>query len=385
MTLDDLRYLATPKGRELLRVASENHEEELSLLSKLRKNFKPLHCRTAVNLWALRKQANLKFTLADGMVFDREGLEQSSGEKISFYRARRYKGQNRVVDLCCGIGGDTIALAQQGEVVSLDLNPVRVGMTRWNAEVYNSGNRVRSVCSNLLSWIPETDAIFMDPSRRKLGRRFLRPRDYFPPIQTKRLFAITPNVGIKVAPGIPHEDIPPNCETEFISEHGTCKEAVFWFGNLKTASARRATLLPSEATMTERSSSTAIIRPPGRYLYEPDNAVIRAHLIDQIAEDLGAWKLDPQVAYLSSDCRIETYFARCYQVVEIFPFSLKRLQNYLTAKNIGRLDIKKRRFPISSDEMRQRLKLHGEGWAIVFLTRISERPVAVICCPEEKS
>ncbi len=385
MTRDDLRYFATPEGRGLLKVAAETSGDDLDLLSSLRKRFDPERCRAAVTLLALRKRAGVKFTRAAQMVFDREGLEQASGEGIAAYRARRYRGLGRVADLCCGIGGDTVALAGQTEVVSVDLDPTRVGMALWNAAVHDTGGRVRGVCADLSTWIPEGDAIFMDPARRKGSRRFFRTGDYLPPVQMERLFAVTPHVGIKVAPGLPYGEIPPDCEVEFISEAGACKEAVFWFGRLRTGALRRATLLPSEATLALRPAPKAAVRPPGAYLYEPDRAVIRAHLIDQVAEDLGAWKLDPEVAYLSADCRVETDFARRYRVVETLPFSLKRLQAYLAAERIGRLDINKRRFPIPPEEMRGRLKLGGKGWATLSLTRCAERPVDVICRPEEES
>ena len=223
----------------------------------------------------------------------------------------------------------------------------------------------------------------MDPARRKGDRRFLSPGDYLPSVHLEQLFAVTPHVGIKVAPGIPYGKIPPDCEVEFISEAGACKEAVLWFGNLKTDADRRATLLPSEETLVFRPSPKAPANPPGAFLYEPDRAVIRAHLIDQLAEDLNGWKLDPQVAYLSADHRVETPFARCYRITDIIPFGLKRLQNYLNTNRIGQLEIKKRRFPITPEDLRGRLKLKGEGRATLVLTRIADRPIVMVCCPEE--
>ena len=114
-------------------------------------------------------------------------------------------------------------------------------------------------------------------------------------------------------------------------------------------------------------------------MLEPDRAVIRAHLIDQLAGDLGAWKLDGEVAYLSSDSPVETPFATRFRVREVFRFGLKRLQGYLRVAGIGRLEIKKRRFPIEPDDLRRQLRLGGEGEATLVLTRIGEKPTVIVC------
>jgi hypothetical protein len=203
--------------------------------------------------------------------------------------------------------------------------------------------------------------------------------DYLPPVDLEHLSRVTPDIGIKVAPGIPYEEIPDGCEVEFISESGSCREAVLWFGGLRTSADRRATVLPGGETLAARHSEPAPVRPPGAYVLEPNRAVIRAHLIDQLACDLGAWKLDAEVAYLSSDKLIDTPFATCFQVRDVFRFGLKRVQGYLKEAGIGRLEIKKRRFPIEPDDLRRRLKLVGEGEATLILTRIAEKPTVIVC------
>lgn len=381
MTLKELRYLAGSGGRALLREAGEIPGGDLARLTKLRKRHPSERCRAAVTLLALRERAAAKFTRAGEMAFDREGLEQASGETTAAYRAGRYRGAGLIADLCCGIGGDSIALAGVADVLAVDRSPGRVGIARWNAGVYGVAGRVRGIAADLSRWLPGADAIFMDPSRREGGRRFLALADYRPPVELDRLLSVAPHAGVKVAPGIPYKEIPDGCEVEFISEGGACKEAVLWFGNLRSEAARRATLLPGGASLTHRPSEAAPVAPPGAWLYEPDRAVVRAHLIGRLAEDLGAWKLDPEVAYLSADRCVDTPFARAYRVADVFPFGLKRLQGYLNTGHIGRLDIKKRRFPMQPDELRRRLKLEGDRQATIVLTRIADRPTVIVCQP----
>ena len=39
----------------------------------------------------------------------------------------------------------------------------------------------------------------------------------------------------------------------------------------------------------------------GRYILDPDGAVVRAGLVRQYAARLGWWRLDPHIAYLTGD------------------------------------------------------------------------------------
>jgi len=381
MTADDLRYFRTSEGERLLEAAVQAPKDPLARIAALRKSYPPERCRAAVSLLELRTVAAAKFSRAEEMVFDRDGLEQASSEAIARHRAVRYRGTGRVADLCCGVGSDTVALAVVSEVTAVDVDPCRAAITRWNARVHGAADRVTTVCADVTRWLPPVDALFIDPARRSRGRRHLDPGDYRPPLDLPYLRAATPHIGVKVAPGIPYGAIPNDCEVEFISHDGACKEAVLWLGDLGSVSTRRATLLPSGDTLVARDVPAAPVRSPGAVIYEPDRAVIRAHLIDQLAGDLGAWKLAPDVAYLSSADLTSTPFARAYGITETFPFSIKRLQGYLDAHEIGRLDIKKRRFPLTPDQVRARLKLEGDGHALVFLTRIAEKPMVIVCWP----
>ncbi|MFT5367803.1 MAG: hypothetical protein ACI8V2_002764 [Candidatus Latescibacterota bacterium] len=381
MTQQEITYIQSPPGQALLQYASESEGDELTVLTQLRKTYPAEHCRIAVHLLNLRKHAQAKFTHAHDMVFDREGLEQSSGETLAQYRAKRYQPFTQIADLCCGIGGDAIPLAQNANVIAADINPNRLAITRHNASVHNVAQNIHPICTDVSQWIPPCDAIFMDPGRRQNNRRLYALSDYHPPVNLEHLQTITPNIGIKVAPGLPESDIPPNCEVEFISESGSCKEALLWFGNLQSGPKRRATLLPEGHTLIQHPTSEADIHPPGAYIAEPDNAVIRAHLIDQIANDLQAWKLSADVAYLSANHPLTSPFTTCYTVQDVLPFNLKRLQKYLSTRQIGRLDIKKRRFPLTPETLRAKLKLKGSGWLTLFLTRIDNHPTIIVCDP----
>jgi len=129
------------------------------------------------------------------------------------------------------------------------------------------------------SWDPRycAAALTLVRLRRRAGRRVAHSGEYAPPLSfLSELRRITPNVAAKVSPAIDEAEIPGGCEVEFVSERGTCKEAVLWFGDFTTAG-RRATLLPGGHTLTSADVPPVPVGPPKRFLYEPDRAVVRAH------------------------------------------------------------------------------------------------------------
>jgi hypothetical protein len=113
-------------------------------------------------------------------------------------------------------------------------------------------------------------------------------------------------------------------------------------------------------------------------LYEPDGAVIRAHLVEQLGEQLGAWKVDETIAYLSADEGRPTPFARRFELEEALPFQLKRLRESLRRSGVGQVVIKKRGSALDPDDLRARLRLRGDGRRVLFLTRVMGRPFVLI-------
>lgn len=376
---DTLRFLISDSGCELMKAVRELSGDSISKQEKLRRDFPAVSVRAALTLTDLREHALRKFERADEMFFDRDGLEQASGDVIAQHRAKRYAAFNRVADLCCGVGGDSGALARLVDLVSVDIRPLRAAMTR--ANVHAAGHSAQVVCADVRHWRPSCDAVFIDPSRRESGRRVTKLSNYAPSVEDLTWLAPATAIGIKVAPGISHEDLPDGCEAEFISVGGECREAMLWMGGLRSDADVRATVLPSGVSLVRESAGPVECGPVGEYLYEPDRAVIRAHLVDQVAARIDGHNLDPQVAYLTGHKLVETPFARAYRVREVMAFSMKRLQAYVNAQGIGRIEIKKRRFPMTPDAVRKKLKLRGSEPVTLVLTRIGEHATAIFCDP----
>jgi hypothetical protein len=228
------------------------------------------------------------------------------------------------------------------------------------------------------------EAAFCDPARRRSGRRVFDPAGYSPPWPfLLQLAAAVPLTGLKVAPGIDHALVPPGAEAEWISVGGDVVEAALWFGGLASAD-RRATLLPAggagdAVTLTGSGARTAEAGPVRRWLYDPDGAVVRAHLVAELADELGANLVDPSIAYLTTDTRVATPFASSYEITDVLPFSVKRLRALLRERGVGRLTVKKRGSAVTPEELRKQVRLAGDAEATVVLTRVAGAPTMIIC------
>ncbi|MFL5796203.1 MAG: THUMP-like domain-containing protein [Actinomycetota bacterium] len=353
-------------------------DDALAVGTRLRRRFPAELVAAALAQHELRARAAPRFTLAGEMWFTREGLEQASAEPLARHRAGRYAGFDRVADLCCGIGGDLCALAPGRDAVAVDLDPVHPRMARENARVHGAGEvgAVRADVRDLR--LPRSLAVFVDPARRAGGRRLAAP-DSRPRLSwCLGLSDRVAGVGIKTAPGLPLGLVPPGWEVELLADRRELKEAVLWSPALATT-ARRATVFPGPSTLVTRPGPPVRCAQPGAFLLDPSPAVTRAGLVEELARDLGAWKLDPRIAFLSADEPLATPFGRLLRVDASLPWSLKALRQVLRERGVGTVEVRKRGSAVDVADLTARLRLRGHDRAVVVLTRVADRPWALVC------
>ncbi|MET9440071.1 class I SAM-dependent methyltransferase [Streptomyces sp. NPDC006610] len=388
---DLLAPLLTPEGRALLdEVRGTDPAQELAVATRLRREHPAELVSAALGQARLRQRAAAKFGAEDAgrMFFTPNGVEQSTRASVAAYRAGRMRelGVTSVADLCCGIGGDAIALARAGiRVLAVDRDPLTAAAARANAEALGLADliEVREADVTEVDTAPY-DAVFVDPARRGGRGRIFDPEAYSPPLSwAVRAAAAAPHAALKVAPGIPHEAVPDAAEAEWISDGGDVKEAVLWFGT--EPGLIRATLLPGPRSLRSRALPDPPVRPVGRYLYEPDGAVVRAHLVAEAAEDLDGGLIDETIAYVTADELRPTPYATAYAITDRLPFNVKRLKALLREREVGVLTVKKRGSAVEPEELRRKVlpKGHGPHSATVFLTRVAGAPAMLLGHPAQ--
>ncbi|MGB6456055.1 MAG: methyltransferase domain-containing protein [Streptosporangiaceae bacterium] len=377
--------LLSPAGARLLgrlRGVAVTPGQELALSAELRADYPPDLVAAALTQQALRTAARPKFSRADDMLFTRAGLEQASSELTAAHSARRFAGLDLVADLCCGIGGNLTALAVAARrVVGVDTDLDALRFAGHNAAVLGATADVafaRADVRDLSYGGAPVAAVFIDPARRAAGRR-LRTGDSEPPLRwCCALARPVSRVCIKAAPGLDHGLVPAGWEAEFVATGRALKEALLWSPAFATTP-RRATVLPTGATLVADAGEPVPVADPGEYLLDPNPAVTRAGLVQELGRELSAWQLDPMTAFLSLDRIVSTPFARTLRVVESMPWHERAVAGRLRELGIGTVDIRRRGLAGDVDLIRRRLRLRGDRAAIIVLTRRADQPWGLIC------
>ena len=434
----DPTVLLTPQGQELLaRLAAEpdGGGTALALAVRLRREYPADLVAAATAQHELRLAARAKFSRAADMLFTRAGYEQSSSEPIARYRAARFGAARRVADLCCGIGGDLLALASGREALAVDRDEVHARLALHNAGVYGeAGERARGRRRRArppagrprrgvrrpgppLGPAPPRppQAAPRQAGRGRRGRSGAAPRGRphrfrtglsEPPLDW--CFALAdqvPAVCVKAAPGLPADLIPAGWEAEFIADGRDLKEAVLWSPALATAPVaesggpRRALVLSGSGAhaLVACPGDPVPVTEPGEYLLDPNPAVTRAGLVEDLARSLSGGcgggsgrggdgeravdvaKIDPQIAFLTLNRPVRTPFARTLRVLDSAPWNEKRFAKRLRELGIGAADIRRRGLAGDVDQIHRRLKLAGPNRATIVITRVNDKPWGLIC------
>jgi SAM-dependent methyltransferase len=381
--------LLTPEGRALLdEVRGTDPARELAVATRLRREHPAELVSAALGQARLRQRAAAKFGAGDAerMFFTPNGVEQSTRTTVATHRAQRLRtlGVRSVADLCSGIGGDAIALARAGiRVLAVDRDPLTVAAARANADALGLADLIEVREADVTEVdVSAYEAVFVDPGRRGGRGRIFDPEAYSPPLSwAVGAASDAPLAALKIAPGIPHEAIPAEAEAEWISDGGDVKEAVLWFGT--EPGLVRATLLPGPREVRGRGLPDPAVRTVGPYLYEPDGAVIRAHLVAEVAEELDGGLIDETIAYITADKARATPYAAGYEITDQLPFGVKKLKALLRERGVGVLTVKKRGSAVEPEELRRKVlpKAQGPHSATVFLTRVAGAPTMLVGHP----
>ena len=330
----------------------------------------------------LRRKAATKLPDAANWLFTAESLEQATAAAVATHRARRLTG--RVVhDVTCSVGTELAALSHTARhVVGSDLDEVRLAMARHNlpAEV--------SLCrADALRPVTLDTAVVADPARRSAGRRRFHPRDYTPALDALLEVYTGRDLVVKCAPGIDFDEVRRlgfTGEIEVTSMGGGVREACLWSPGLAEPTVtRRATMLDRGEQITDAEPDDCPVAPAGRWIVDPDGAVVRAGLVRHYAARHGLWQLDGAIAYLSGDQLPDG--VRGFEVLDELAFSERGLRQELSRREVGAVEILVRGLDVDPDVLRPRLRLRGPQRLSVVLTRIgagsASRPVAYVCRP----
>lgn len=287
------------------------------------------------DLKTLRFIGRKKFSKSGQMFFpSKDSLEQATPEPIALYRAERLKCNN-AIDLCCGIGMDSIALSKFcKKVLAFDIDGKIIECARKNAEVFGSKNIEFSNGSALSVDLGKLnpDIVFADPSRRIKGQRVSSLSDTMP--KTDLLVKKISECGVKnfcieVSRELPLEQIAFDCEKEFVSLNGELNCISLYFGGLKKC-CKSVVILPQNARLESNSegvfSSTWALK---KFLMELDESVVKARMQSELLEQCHGAEIFSKNFFASETEISNPFFKNVFEVLESCKVNFSEILRFL--------------------------------------------------------
>ncbi len=374
--------ILSDQGRAALAAASlEADPASLGAASRMRKQFSPELSAAALAQVALRRKSIVKFPRGEEMFFTSDGLEQATRHQVAAWRAHKFKeaGVQEVFDLGCGMGADSMAFLEAGlRVHAVEADADTAALASANLALLG-GDPARVALAEEVE-VPAGAGVFLDPARRGHRGRTWQMADFSPPWSLVVQHLSSPHFTcVKMGPGLPRELIPDDVRATWVSHRGDVVEASLWND---PGPARAAVVFPRDGSKPIELSvdrpRELPAKPPGRFIIEPDNAVIRAGMVTEIAPQMDLWLLNEHTAYLSSDEPSATPLAECFEVLEVLDFDNSVLRAYVAQHRIGTLEIKKRAIDVDPAVLRRQLRLKGPNQATLILARGSQGAVALV-------
>lgn len=369
--------------------------------------------RALVEVALARRSAAAKFSAAraEQWIMDSDSVQQATPQVVAEFRAAHLLslGVRDVVDVTCSVGTELAALAAAAagagqavpaagsaqaapeapaarvgggagfqRIIGGDLDPQRVRMARHNVPDVPAivMDALRPALST--SVLAPGTVVLADPARRTSAGRVTKLSDLRPRLED--LAAVYSEQGIdtaiKCAPGIDYTEF--DGQVDVVSVDGNVKEACLYTPGLSQCG-RRAVMLGvasgQQEIIDDHMPEQDKVAEVGKYIVDPDGAVVRAGLVRHYAAKYGLWQLDERIAYLTGPAVPPG--RRGFEVLEQVPF--KHVRKALVARGIGAVEILVRGVDINPDEVRKKWKLKGSEEASVVVTRIGDKAWAFIC------
>ncbi len=316
-------------------------------------------------------------------------IEQTSSESTAKYKSSLISGDS-LIDLTGGFGVDAYYFSKRfKKVTHCEIDTDLSQIVSHNLEQLNILN-IQTVPHNGLTYLTsqkQFDWIYIDPSRRNdvKGKVFLL-EDCLPnvPDNLDILFRYTDNILVKVSPML---DITSAInELNFVKEvhvialNNEVKELLFILEKeYKKSIAIKTVNISSKQhqyfAADFKGGAICDFSLPKTYLYEPNAAILKAGLFDDLST-LNVSKLHQNSHLYTSDSLLK-FPGRSFIIKHILPYDKKQLKKLIPSQ---KANITTRNFPDTVVQIRKKTKLKDGGNDYLFFTKnMNEKYIVMIC------
>ncbi len=367
---------------QLLRLLHIEYPLTINQIEKYTILHNDIPIKDIINLAKIQCKIKEKFPFHLHWMFTEKNAQQASHYLVAAFHGELFKDFNIVADVCCGIGSDLLYLSNAKQYCyAIDLDKQILEYAEFNMNFFNRQN-IKYLNIKAEDFKNSVEAVFIDPDRRSNYKRAINPDYYSPSFSTINKFIHNyKNVAVKLSPAFDYEQQSYNSYSyDFVSVKGELKECLLKTGNLVNAHKRRAIILPQKICFEQQNHEETPITSIKEWILEPDPAITRAHLVNDLAYKLNMSRIDPNIALLTSDHEPEDIYGKKFKVKNYFEYSLKKLNQFLKDRNIGIIDIKTKGFSDSVESLRKKLKLKGNNKTLIFIVRISDKHFIIEAC-----
>lgn len=325
------------------------------------------------------KQVALKkfpFLLKEGVIFPPQiNLEQSSSEKTAQYKSHSLKGKS-FIDLTCGFGIDAYYLSQNFQDITLiEQNRELLNIVQHNWNILEK--KAKFIYQKLEDFLTENkeffDVIYLDPARRDHNKnKVFLLEDLSPNILEiqEKMVSISDKVVIKLSPLIDIKYLLSVLKgvfrIEIIAVKNDVKEIIVFLskenhGAIVCNCINLETDDPAfDFIIDEEEKAVANYGEPEKYIYVPNNTILKAGVFNLISQKTGLKKLHPNTHLYTSDVRIENFPGRVFEMEIVDPKKIKKKSQYnIISKN----------YPLKPEEIKKKYGLKDGGDHYLIFTQ----------------
>ena len=328
-------------------------------------------------------------------------MEQCSSEQTAKMKTNLpfQTDKGLLIDLTGGFGVDFSFMAQDFKhAVYVERQEDLCAIARHNFHLLGL-NQAEVVCGDGVEYLHQlqehASVIYLDPARRnEHGDKTYAISDCTPDVVALReeLLKKADFIVVKLSPMLDWREavrqLPAQyTEVRIVSTGGECKELLLILSDKMKAPLRLVCINDDELFVVDNlGKQMSIINCQlsivNNYLYEPNASIMKAGCFAELCEKFGVEAIAENSHLFVSPDFIESFPGRKFQITSISSMNKKSLRQ--TLQGVDRANISVRNFPLSAEQLRQRLHLKDGGEIYIFGTTTHKGDHILLVCKKTK-